>query len=287
MLISREELRYDFGGATFNMDNPDDRALLGWIFDQFLYGEVTGIQCGHWLYHAPHLSAASFLARQATEELSHVRRILRILSILGQKPGPAHPAVRFLSTGMMGGSWGEHVMLEMALGEGLVLGVFYALAETVSDPEIKKILETASAEEEKHVEFGERETINWLKSHPGDRPLLLGQALLQIKGMQWMKRFVLKRLAVGPRASHPVLRQFSEFYDHSLKQFEVRVARLGLSAIPIAQIGHFQKIVLFGLLPLRKLRSRIFGRFNGQRRLLTDTYLNDPWLSAEHERQRL
>src|SRR3954464_6308971 len=112
MLVSREEMRFDFGGAKFRL--PRDAALLGWIFSQFLYGEVTGIQCGHWLYRAPHFGAAVFLAKQAGEELSHVKKFLRILSLLGEKPEPAHWAVRFLSTGMMGGSWGEHVALEMA-----------------------------------------------------------------------------------------------------------------------------------------------------------------------------
>ena len=132
MLISRQELTYDFNGAAFDLEKAGDRALLAWIFNQFLYGEVTGIQCGHWLYRAPHLNAAAFLAKQAGEELSHVRKFLRILSLLGEKPDTAHSAVRFLSTGMMGGIWGEHVAIEMALGEGLVLGVFYALIDTIA-----------------------------------------------------------------------------------------------------------------------------------------------------------
>src|SRR4051812_29437722 len=140
MLIPRSELEYDFQGARFDLASTDDRRLLGWIFNQFLYGEVTGIQCGHWLYRAPSLNAATFLARQAGEELAHVRKILRVLSILGEPPAPAHWAVRKLSTGMMGGSWGEHVTIEMALGEGLVLSVFYALAQTIDHPEIRKIL---------------------------------------------------------------------------------------------------------------------------------------------------
>src|SRR6185437_8451616 len=147
MLISREELSYEFGDAKFDLGSGADRRFLGWVFNQFLYGEVSGIQCGHWLYRAPHLSAATFLAKQAGEELSHVRKILRILSILGERPAQAHPAIRFLSTGMMGASWGEHVALEMALGEGLVLAVFYALADTIGSPEIKKILESAISEE--------------------------------------------------------------------------------------------------------------------------------------------
>ena len=43
MRVSRDELRFDFGEARFRL--PRDRALLAWIVDQFLYGEVTGIQC--------------------------------------------------------------------------------------------------------------------------------------------------------------------------------------------------------------------------------------------------
>jgi len=102
MIVLRDELRFDFKGAQFDLTSESDRKLLGWIFNQFLYGEVTGIQCGHWLYQAPSLNAASFLAKQASEELSHVRKILRIFSLLGEKPDKAHWAIRFLSTGMMG-----------------------------------------------------------------------------------------------------------------------------------------------------------------------------------------
>src|SRR4051794_2204621 len=155
MLVPKQELRFDWQGAGFDLSRPEERKLLAWVFNQFLYGEVTGIQCGHWLYRAPSLRAASFLAKQAGEELSHVRKILRIFSLLGERPGRAHPAIVFLSTGMMGGSWGEHVALEMAIGEGLVLGVFYAMADTIPHPEIRKILEQAVGEEERHVEFGE------------------------------------------------------------------------------------------------------------------------------------
>src|SRR3954470_10984030 len=109
MLIQESELRFDFRGAQFDLGKPSDRKLLGWVFNQFLYGEVTGIQCGHWLFRAPHLNAAAFLAKQAGEEISHVKRIVRILQLLGERPAPAHGLIRFLSTGMMGSTWGEHV----------------------------------------------------------------------------------------------------------------------------------------------------------------------------------
>ena len=56
MLLSRQEMSFDFGGAR--LEAGRDKALLGWMMNQFLYGEVTGIQCGHWLYQAPDLEAA-------------------------------------------------------------------------------------------------------------------------------------------------------------------------------------------------------------------------------------
>src|SRR5262249_36837807 len=107
MRVSRDELRFDFGGARFRL--PRDRALLGWIVDQFLYGEVSGIQVGRGLYGAPSLEAAPFFARQAAEERAPARVSLRTHPPLGTTPGPPHPVVRFLSTGAMGTDYAEHV----------------------------------------------------------------------------------------------------------------------------------------------------------------------------------
>jgi len=42
MLLSREEMTFDFRGAR--LDPQRDRKLLAWVTNQFLYGEVTGIQ---------------------------------------------------------------------------------------------------------------------------------------------------------------------------------------------------------------------------------------------------
>src|ERR1700750_2073733 len=113
MLLSRAEMTFDFGGAKF--DTARDREALRWIFSQFLYGEVTGIQVGHWLYAAPDVSSARFLAKQAIEELQHVGNFVGILQVLELGPPlPAHPVLKFLATGMMGDDWAEHVALEMA-----------------------------------------------------------------------------------------------------------------------------------------------------------------------------
>ncbi|MEO8705842.1 MAG: ferritin-like domain-containing protein, partial [Kofleriaceae bacterium] len=129
MLLTREEMSFDFQGAK--LDPVKDRELLEWMFNQFLYGEVTGIQVGHWLYEAPDFEAAKFLARQSLEEMQHVDNFLRIMTMLNCQPKPAHAAVRFLATGMMGSSWAEHVALEMAQGEGFVLQAFYAVIDTL------------------------------------------------------------------------------------------------------------------------------------------------------------
>src|SRR3954453_15836824 len=99
MLLTREEMTFDFAGAK--LDPARDRELLEWMFNQFLYGEVTGIQVGHWLYDAPDFEAARFLARQSLEEMQHVDNFLRIMAMLGCRPRSAHPAVRFLPPGML------------------------------------------------------------------------------------------------------------------------------------------------------------------------------------------
>jgi hypothetical protein len=233
MLLSREEMTFDFGDARLEIER--DRELLVWIFSQFLYGEVTGIQVGHWLYRAPTLDAANFLARQAVEELNHVDRFRDILRLLGAAPVPAHRAVRFLSSGMMGDDWAEHVCLEMALGEGYVLTVLYGLIDTVEHEDIRAILRRATKQEERHVAFGESETLKALKASPRNRGRLLGLALWSLLGVSALARAVESQR----EREHPVLRRFPEFLRHVRTTTELRLERLGLldggvSRIPMA-----------------------------------------------------
>jgi len=284
MLVSRDELKYDFNGAQFDLTDSSERKLLAWVFDQFLYGEASGIQCGYWLYRAPHLNAATFLAKQASEELSHFRRILRIFSILELRPHKAHWAIRFLASGMIGGSWGEHVAIEMALGEGLVLSAFYAMLDTIPDPEIKKILASAIIEEERHVEFGERETAVWLKNRPRSAGLLLGLALVQYWVMQSLKGFVVRKLKKELNRDHPVAQQFEKFYVHLIDCFELRIDRLQLSDLKIRQMNPGRKIWLLFLLPFRLFIRGVGEKWNFKKHLLTETYLQDPSLEAELQR---
>src|SRR5262245_21076986 len=98
MLLTRDEMTFDFKGAK--LDPIRDKDLVEWMMNQFLYGEMTGIQCGHWFYDAPDYDAARFLARQSLEEMQHVDNFLRIMTMLSMEPKKPHWLIRFLTTGM-------------------------------------------------------------------------------------------------------------------------------------------------------------------------------------------
>jgi len=270
MLISREEMRFDFGAAKFRL--PADALILKWIFDQFLYGEITGIQCGHWLYRAPSLEAAAFFARQAVEELSHVRQFLRIYDLIDLKPGPAHPLIRFMATGSMGTDYVEHVATEMAVGEGLVLTIFYALIDTIEDKRVVKILESAARQEERHVAFGERQTRRLVEQNPRLASCLLGLNLGSILAMDRLAGYVSRRLG----REHEVLRQAPAFLQHLVAILELRLQRMGILSGRIAQIKPLARLWLIASAYLRHW----LGRLRPRRKLLTRTYLDDPSIKS-------
>ena len=267
MLLSREEMTFDFRGARLHPDR--DRRLLGWMTNQFLYGEVTGIQCGHWLYRAPDLEAARFFSRQAVEEFQHVENFVRILELLGEPPAPAHRMVRFLSTGMMPGSFEEHVCLEMALGEGFVLMALYGVIDTVDHDEIRAILSRAVKQEERHVEFGEQRTMEAIRGRPALRRRLLGLSLVSMWAVRRLASFMRKRLP-----EHEVLSQLPEFLRFSVACAERRLLRMGVLTKPLAELGAAAKALAVAeayatslvRAPLRLL----------PRKRLTETYLRDP-----------
>ncbi len=265
MLVPRDGLRFDFHGARFRL--PRDAQLLGWIFDQFLYGEVTGIQCGHWLYAAPTLEAAAFFARQAMEELAHVRVFLRLHTLLGTKPGPAHPVVRWLSTGSMGRDFAEHVSTEMAVGEGMVLVVFQALIDTIDEPAIVRLLEGAARQEERHVAFGEQQTRTLVREDPSLADILLGMNLVSLLALPRLARHVQRRLGMD----HEVLSQAEAFLAHVHAVTELRLQRMGLLHGSLSELGRFRRVWLLA----RAQWHRQTARFRRTRRL-TDTYLKDP-----------
>jgi hypothetical protein len=269
MLVSRETLRFDFQGARFRL--PRDAALLAWVFDQFLYGEVTGIQCGHWLYRAPTLEAAAFFARQATEELAHVRVFLRLHTLLGTRPGPAHRVVRWLSTGSMGRDFAEHVCSEMAVGEGMVLAVFQALIDTIDEPTIVRLLEGAARQEERHVAFGEQQTTALLRQQPSWAGVLLGMNLLTLLVLPRFAKQVQRRLG----SEHEVLRQAEAFLRHVVRLTELRLQRMGVLDGPLSDVSLLRKAYWM----VRALVHRQWVRVRPTPRL-TDTYLADPALQG-------
>jgi hypothetical protein len=279
VLLTRKEMTFDFGDAR--LDPTADRELLEWMFNQFLYGEMTGIQVGHWLYAAPDLEAARFLARQCVEELQHVGNFLRIMKMLGCQPRPAHPAVRFLSTGMMGGSWAEHVATEMAAGEGFVLLAFYGVIDTFDHEPTIEILSRAVKQEERHVAFGEQQTTKAIAGKPWLRRRLLGLSLVSMWAVRRLARFMEKKLAQG----HPVMSQLPQFLEHANRCAELRLRRMGLLDRPLEQVGTLKRFVLVaeayggkalgGLGSLLMLPLRALPFWPKQRRL-TDSYLQDP-----------
>ena len=273
MLLSRAEMTLDFAGQTFQPER--DRQVLQWIFNQFLYGEVTGIQVGQWLYDAPDLDSARFLAKQALEELQHVGNFLRIMQLLGVEPGKPHAAVRFLATGMMAGSWAEHVAMEMATGEGFVLMAFYAVIDTLDQPEAVEILQRAVRQEEGHVAFGEQQTMRLIEREPSLRRELLGLSLVWMWGVQRLARFMESRLP-----AHPVLARLPDFLSLALRCNETRLRRMGLLDRPLSDLSTARRSALVAEAYARKGLSATRNLVHlvplaGKRRL-TETYLDDP-----------
>jgi len=283
MLLSREEMSFDYQGGT--LDPVRDRDLLEWMMNQFLYGEMTGIQVGHWLYHAPDVEAARFLARQSLEEMQHVDNFLRIMTMMGLKPQPAHPAVRFLATGMMGGSWAEHVALEMAQGEGFVLMAFYAIIDTLDHKPSVDILRRAVKQEERHVEFGEQQTMKVVEGRPWLRRRLLGLSLVSMWGVRRLAAFMRDRL---PK-DHPVLRHLPQFLELTNRCAELRLRRTGLLDRPLAELGGARRALLvaeaYGGKALGALASLVtlplrLLPFWPKKKKLTETYLADPHITG-------
>jgi hypothetical protein len=234
----------------------------------------SGIQCGHWLYEAPDLEAARFFSRQAVEEFQHVENFLRILELLGEAPAPAHPMVRFLSTGMMPASFAEHVCLEMALGEGFVLMALHAVIDTLDHEEIRSILSRAVKQEERHVEFGEERTLRAVRNHPALRRRLLGLSLVSMWGVRRLAGFMRARLP-----AHAVLSQLPAFLEFSVACAEKRLLRMGVLTRPLAELGAAAKALAvaeaYGT-SLIRAPLRLFPK-----KRLTETYLRDPSIARQ------
>ena len=281
MLLTREEMTFNFQGAKFHPEQ--DRDILEWMFNQFLYGEITGIQVGHWLYAAPDLEAAKFLAVQAVEELQHVDNFLKIMKSLACKPKPAHRVIRFLATGMMGGSWEEHVSLEMATSEGFVLMALYALIDTLEHPPSVEILRRATRQEERHVAFGEQQTLKAIANRPGLRRRLAGLHFVSLAGVRKLSQFMEKQLA----SDHPVLQSIPAFLRKINECAELRMRRMGLIDRPLDQISKTKKLLMVAEAYLAKFLRGTFSFVKGilpgwqKHKRLTTHYLQDPHIRGD------
>jgi hypothetical protein len=275
MLLTREEQTYDFGGARFDLDR--DRDVLAWIFSQFLFGEVTGVQVGSWLVQAPDFEAAQFLARQANEEMAHVKLFIRVLRALDAEPQPPHRALRFLATDFAGGTYVEHTCLEMAIGEGFVLMAIYALIDTLPESEARNLLIGLSRQEEGHVRFGEDQTMRWLRRDPAQARHLLGLALVSILGIGQLARWVRKRYG-----DHPVLSHMPGFLRAATGAEELRLRRMGVLDRPLEALPPGARAAMMTASVARRY-GRALNPFREKPPPLTDTYLRDPELRARLE----
>jgi hypothetical protein len=217
---------YDFGGATFDLDDPDDREILRFILSQALFGEATGVYCGRSLYSARSLEAARFYTRQARQELGHLQLFADIFRELDLAPLPPHWVIRLLSS--HNNYYPLKVLMEHAIGEGMVLDVFKdLLLQTLPDsdprvPSIKKKLRVVVREEAEHVAWGEKETTTLLAEKPWLRAPFMGLVELQL---MTLPRLV-SRLR-GARSDHPVLQQLEPFVAYVQARVRRQSQRLG------------------------------------------------------------
>jgi hypothetical protein len=217
---------YDFGGATFDLDAPEDREILRFILSQALFGEATGVYCGRSLYSARSLEAARFYTRQARQELGHLQLFADIFRALDLEPLPPHWVIRLLSA--HNNYYPLKVLMEHAIGEGMVLDVFKdLLLQTLPDgdprvPAIKKKLRVVCREEAEHVAWGEKETAAMLRDKPWLRAPFMGLVELQLSTLPAL----VSRLQ-GQRSDHPVLRQLVPFVEHVQERVRAQSRKLG------------------------------------------------------------
>jgi hypothetical protein len=208
------------------------------------------------------------------------------MGMLGVAPAKPHGMVKFLSTGMMGTDWAEHVALEMAAGEGFVLMAFYALIDTLEQDEAVAILRRAVKQEERHVEFGEQQTMKAIAGKPWLRRKLLGLSLVSMWGIKRLAGFMQKRLP----ADHEVLKFLPQFLDKCNQTAELRMLRMGMLERPLAQMSGGARAALVAeayggkaLGALGRLITwpvRLVLPFLFRQKRLTDFYLKDPAIRA-------
>lgn len=265
---------YDFQGAQFDLNSPQDREILRFILSQALYGEATGVYCGKSLYAARSLEAAKFYVRQAKQELAHLTLFADIFRELDMKPLPAHWVIKLLSS--HNNYYPLKVLMEHAIGEGMVLDIFKdLLLQTLPDsdprvPLIKKKLRVVCREEEEHVAWGEKETRRLLAEKPWLKTPYFGLLELQISVLP-----LLVRAFERQTGSHPVLAHLPGFLEH----VRARMIRQGkeLGFVPEARPSAIKRTAAMGYGLALFVRSQ-FARSHSQ---LEKIYIEELGLDAE------
>jgi hypothetical protein len=185
----------------------------------------------------------------------------------------------------MGGSWAEHVALEMAQGEGFVLQAFYAVIDTLDHKPSVDILRRAVKQEERHVEFGEQQTGKVIAGKGWLRRRLLGLSLVSMWGVRRLARYMERKLG----QDHPVMRHLPAFLDHANTCAELRLLRIGVLDRPLAELSGARRALLVveayggkllgGLASLVTLPLRVLPLWPRKKRL-TETYLRDPHVTG-------
>lgn len=223
--IAQEDC-YDFGGATFDLDAPEDREVVQFVLSQALFGEATGVYCGKSLFTARSLEAARFYTRQARQELGHLQLFADILRSLDIQPTPPHWVIRMLSS--HNNYYPLKVLMEHAVGEGMVLDIFEdLLMQTLPDddprvPPIKKKLRVVCREEAEHVAWGEKETLAMLAKKPWLKAPYFGLVELQLISISSLVQHL-----QGKQSNHPVMSQLEAFVDHIRARVRKQGQRLG------------------------------------------------------------
>lgn len=217
---------YDFQGARFDLEKPEDREIVRFMLSQALFGEATGVYCGKSLYAARSLEAARFYLRQAKQELSHLEMFAEIFRQLGLEPTGPHWVVRLLSS--HNNYYPFKVLMEHAIGEGMVLDIFKdVLLQTLPEnhpasASIMKKLRVVCAEEIEHVQWGEKEVRRLLIEKPGLRWPFYGIVELQLAVLPYLVS-AFERRATG----HPVLRHLRPFSEHVIARVISQSQALG------------------------------------------------------------
>jgi len=231
---------YDFGGARFDLHDPEDRRLVCFMLSQALYGEATGVYCGKSLYTAYSLEAARFYLKQARQELNHLELFADIFRKLEMQPVPAHWSVKLLAS--HNNYYPLKVLMEHAIGEGMVLDIFRdVMLQTLPDddervPDVKKRLRVVCREEEEHIAWGEKETVRLLAERPWLRTPYYGLLELQLLIAPIVTRAFARRFK-----GHPVLAHLEGFVEHIKNRVWQQGQRLGF--VPAARPGILPRMV--------------------------------------------